>query len=120
MKRARILSTSISFFLAIVAVGSSTGQQRDKPTIASCCSVVAQALKDYSELKVGATRAEVERTFVEGSGMSFGGETVYVYKDCHFITMTVTYRPTAGDTSGAKSDIITTISKMSIGDEAKD
>lgn len=83
----------------------------------SCCNLIEQALKDVSAIHAGSQRSDVERSFTEAGGLSFGQETVYVYKKCHYIKMSVTYRK---GTSSLPTDVVATVSPLSIGYEAKD
>lgn len=83
----------------------------------SCCNLVEQALKDVSAIHAGSKRADVEQTFTESAGVSFGSQTVYVYKKCHYIKMSVAYGTTA---SRSPTDIVSTVSPLSIDYEAKD
>lgn len=81
-----------------------------------CCNLVAQSLKDYSSIKAGGKRSDLELFFRESAGMSFGNPVVYVYKKCPYIQVTVTFT----SPKNSPADVIAAISKLSIDYEAKD
>src|SRR5947207_15341915 len=92
MPRSLMFSVALVFLTSIVGFGSDNKSQTSR-TNNVCCSLVSQALADYSKLRVGSTKADVERAFAEGSGASFGDEEVYVYRRCHLIKLLVSYSP---------------------------
>jgi hypothetical protein len=90
--------------------------QAGPATPTPCCDLVAQALKDYSSLKVGGMRSDLDRYFRESGGASIGNQIVYVYKKCPYIHLTVTF----ASLTNTPSDVIAGLSKLSIDYEAKD
>ncbi|MGB6192160.1 MAG: hypothetical protein WBF42_06820, partial [Terracidiphilus sp.] len=81
MKRSAIFSFAIVVLLLgmVMAVGVRAARAGG-PVNGSCCDLVTQALKDYSSIKVGSKRSDLERYFRESGGLSFGSQEVYVYR----------------------------------------
>jgi hypothetical protein len=67
---------------------------------------------------VGSKRKDVEQHFDESGGLSFGAQTIFVYKECHLIRVEITFKHANGFTKS--DDIVDSISKLSIDFEAKD
>lgn len=118
MIRTTVRSVAVTFLLFGLTNAHNTAGAAPSPSN-SCCNLVEQALKDFSAIRVGSKRADVERSFTESGGMSFGNQTVYVYKKCHYIkaSITFTYAKT-----GAHSpvDVVNAVSELLIDYEAKD
>ncbi len=81
------------------------------------CGAVTAALRDYDRLKPGMTRSEVEETFREAGGIQFPTFVRYVYKGCRYIKLTVEYETPddSPDAKGASTDVVQTLSQLSLG-----
>lgn len=81
------------------------------------CGAIAAALQDYGHLKTGMTRSEVEETFREAGGIQVRTSVRYVYKRCRYIKLTVEYEPQgeSPDAKSAASDVVRTLSELSLG-----
>ena len=119
MIRTSIYRASVLILFCALTPANAQKAETDGASTKQYCSFIAQVLKDYSTLKVGSKRSDVERFFTEEAGPSFGDQVPYVYKKCHYITLMVTY---AAQKAGSKSasDIVNSLSKLSIGYELKD
>src|SRR5262245_59367051 len=83
-----------------------------------CCSIVAQALRDYGHLKAGIKRSEVEKYFQLSGGLSGRTEAYYVYRKCHFIQVYIKFSPSP--TSGqdfSPDDVVSSFSQLVVKNE---
>lgn len=80
-----------------------------------CCSIVAQALRDYGHLKGGIKRSEVEKYFQLSGGLSFRTEAYYVYKECHLIQVYIKF--SASPTSERADDVVSSFSQLVVKNE---
>jgi len=81
--RAVLLTGCIALF-SIPA--DTSGQSRQAPE-----EFIKQALKTVGELKIGDTRANLERYFRSDGGMQYSKPERYVYKKCPFIKIDVEF-----------------------------
>jgi hypothetical protein len=104
----------ISFALLI-------GSRRAQQTSDSSCALVQQALTDYQRLRVGNTRAAVERYFQQDGGAQFPGNTRYVFPKCQYLHVEIEFelKGSAGQLFSS-DDIVTKISKLYVDYQAKD
>ena len=63
-----------------------------EPSRLSCCSLVEEALVDYSHIKAGMTREEVEENFEHGGGLNSEVMTRYWYRKCHEIQVVIDFK----------------------------
>jgi hypothetical protein len=56
-----------------------------------CCSLVVKAINAAERVKPNMTRSDIEKEFREDGGLSFSGESIYVYRPCPFIKVRVTF-----------------------------
>ncbi|HKV82815.1 MAG TPA: hypothetical protein VJP02_32000 [Candidatus Sulfotelmatobacter sp.] len=86
----------------------------------SSCATVEEALRDYQHVKIGATRAEIEKYFARAS-LSFPLKTGYVYRGCDDIHLDIDFKlsePRRGMFS--PDDLVTDFSKLTLDYPAKD
>jgi hypothetical protein len=102
----------VIFFLGCIAlfsipagVSGQTGQEPD--------GFIEQVLKTVGELKIGDTRAKLERDFTPDGGLQFGGTERYVYRKCPLIKIDVEFSRKKGSTwpNLSPEDTLTSISK---------
>jgi hypothetical protein len=113
----RIVSITLSGVLVVCAVAAaSLATEQLSPTeTKSCCEVVRNALQDFQRVKVGMTRKDVEKYFVQDGGMNFRGRTFYVYRKCDYIKLTVSFTPDPSvDPGFSPNDTITELSRLII------
>lgn len=94
-----------------VAAGMSSHAQAPGPTVpSSCCSVVEDALRDILKIKPGMKRADLTAFTTEG-GLDFHIETIYVWKNCPYIKIKVSFAtPASASPKDSPSDVITAVS----------
>ncbi|HEX3435393.1 MAG TPA: hypothetical protein VHT24_01400 [Pseudacidobacterium sp.] len=117
-----MLKTIMSAVLMSIALSIPAMQTPAGTTTASqCCSIVAEALKDYEHLKPGMKRGDVEAYFKAAGGMTFRDKTTYVYKSCEYIKVDIGFQRDPNTTTDFSSnDIVTAISPLTVGYPAKD
>lgn len=71
---------------------------------------VAQTIKTMQTVKVGMTRAQLERVFVTEGGLSTTAERTYVYRGCPYFKVDVQFETDPANPN-RESDKITRISK---------
>lgn len=102
MKRAALL-LCFTFFISQVAVPVHCQDS-------SQLQWVAQAIKAMQTVKVGMTRAQLERVFVTEGGASTTTARTYVYRDCPYFKVDVEFEPNTTNPA-RENDKITRISK---------
>lgn len=86
-----------------------------------CCSIVAQALRDYGHLRGGIKRSEVEKYFQLSGGLSGRSGAYYVYKECHLIQVYIQFSPSAtSEREFSPDDVISSFSQLVVKDEPMD
>ncbi len=78
------------------------------------CTIIMEALQDVTRLKVGMTRADVERVFTADGGISFLEKSTYRYRKCQFIKIDVEFKKpesTLNVRAQEQADVVTNISK---------
>jgi hypothetical protein len=105
MQTAVVAGCLSSFSLAIVGQSPSESEDATK--------TIRHALDVIAKLKVGGTRADVERDFVPDGGLQALPASRYVYKGCGFIKIEVEFRAKSGHLSmdSSPSDRVVHISK---------
>lgn len=111
--------------LAVICmmVGLSAASQRQSGVSnSSPCAIVQQALTDAQHIKIGMTRREVERYFVEDGGLQFPQRTRYGSLKCAYLMLEIDFdlAPSRGRASSTPNDTVTKISKMFVEYPAKD
>src|SRR5438128_1538390 len=77
---------------------------------------VSKSLKAIQEIKIGMTRADVERLFAREGGISTRTQRTYVYRECPYIKVDVEFEPDSSVSGSASpKDKITAISKPYLG-----
>jgi hypothetical protein len=88
---------------------------------APCCSIVAQALRDYGHLKGGIKRSEVEEYFQLSGGLSGRTEAYYVYKECHLIQVYIKFSPSpTSERDFSPDDVVSSFSQLFVKNEPMD
>ncbi len=77
-----------------------------------CCSIVAQALRDYGHLKGGIKRSEVEKDFQLTGGLSTRTEAYYVYKECQLIQVDIKFSPSHTSEDVSPDDVVSSFSQL--------
>jgi len=86
-----------------------------------CCSIVAQALRDYGHLKGGIKRSEVEKYFQLSGGLSGRTEAYYVYRECHLIQVYIKFSPSpTSDRDFSPDDVVSSFSQLVVKVEPMD
>jgi len=73
-----------------------------------CCVLVEQALEDYSRIKPGLTREEVEKLFEPEGGFQTEASTRYWYRKCHDIEVVIDFKakpPKSGESFSPKDTV---------------
>jgi hypothetical protein len=111
-----------ALFISAVLCGSAMAKaQQLGNTDPHCCALVGEALADAGRLHTGMKRSEVERLFTRDGGVTFRGDTTYVYKKCPLIKLHVKFDlPTPASGGAENDDLISSISSLSIEGEIKD
>ena len=110
----------LSIILSILVALPLT-RARNQDEAASACPLIKQALKDYSQLKVGSTRADVEKYFVQDGGAQFPDATRYVYPQFKYLHVDVDFAHSGpADRLFSPADTVTRVSKMYVEYPAKD
>ena len=91
-----------------------------EPDRPQCCSLITRALNAASQLKTGMPRSEVEKAFVSEGGLLIRNETVYVFKECKNIKVTVKFESAASANPEDPNDRVVAISKPFLDYEVKD
>jgi hypothetical protein len=100
-------------FLAGCIASSSITVGMCAPTCHTAEEIITDALKAAADLKVGDTRADVERSFELEGGLQSRTKSRYVFKKCSYIKIDVEFTG-KGDSSPAgfpSTDIIVQVSK---------
>jgi len=108
-----LVSLAVAFSLA--------GGQGTSPKVNSPCGVVAQALKDSEQVKVGVARREVEKYFEREGGVQFPSSTRYIYAKCPYLHIDVKFEPKAiPGQLFSPDDLVAETSKLYVGYSTKD
>lgn len=116
MKFLRILVT-----LVLLMPFSVAGEQGADGQECSSCAVVAQALNDSRQIKIGMPRRAVEQYFQRNGGAQFPDSTRYVYMKCNYLHLDVQFelKRTSGQLFSA-DDSVVSVSKLYIDYSTKD
>lgn len=58
-----------------------------------CCTVVAEALSAFQQVKKGMTRADVEKLLSLDGGMDFRTKSRYVFPKCDYLKLDLEFSP---------------------------
>lgn len=117
----KISLVTLAGIVACTLLLSSTQRVPAHPQECSSCSIVDQALGDANQVKVGMTRAELEKFFVRDGGASFRLRTVYVSRRCSYLKIDVDFDADPGvDRDFSPKDVITKISRLYAAYPSKD
>jgi hypothetical protein len=108
-----VLLTAISLAFVISNCTIAKGQEQSVAP-ASCCSIVTDALRAIDQIKVGSSRADIERAFKPDGGIFTREQTVYVFRRCNTIKMKIAFSLDTNSkdfASGAPTDRATSVSK---------
>jgi hypothetical protein len=108
--------------ICIVVTLYGAGERQSAASESSPCAMVQQALSDSRRLKVGITRGEVEKYFIQDGGLQFAENTRYVYPKCDYIKLEVDFsRATSGTLPlMSPNDTVTKVGKLFIEYPARD
>ena len=114
MKRCREHLVSLVIGLAILAAISQPGQSQQLGSNSDCCTIVSQALDAIAHIKGDATRAEIEREFIQDGGIFSRDHTIYTYRRCPYIKIVITFsldQTSNNFAAGSSRDVMNAISK---------
>jgi hypothetical protein len=109
----RTLVALLAFGLVVVSAAAITSASKSQPADEHT-EWIARSLKEIETVKVGMTRADLQRVFKEEGGLSTRTWRRYVYRDCPYIKVDVEFEPVGepqNRTSQDPGDKITKISK---------
>ena len=102
----------------MLLAGSGLAWPQERAQQAECCSVVARALEAVQRIQdrvsAGITRAELEKEFTTEGGLFTRTEQRYVYRDCRWIKIVVTFAPDSSPTKSPEvspGDTVKTVSR---------
>jgi len=101
-------------FAFVISSHSNAGGQRGFDAPSGCCSIVSQALSAVDRVKVGSSRADVEKAFEPDGGLFSREHTVYVFKRCPSIKIAIDFsldKYVHVFASGAPTDQVVSVSK---------
>lgn len=105
-----------------VVAGVSAHTQEPRHTgSSSCCSIVEEALRDVTKIRPGMKRADLTAMFTTEGGLDFHIQTIYVWKNCPYIKIKVSFA--LSDSAGSNespADVITAVSDPYIQYPVKD
>jgi hypothetical protein len=98
---------------AILIVFSSLSLRGNQTLInPEACSIALEALQKVHEIKVGDSRAVVEKNFELDGGLQISSSTRYVFKKCRYFQISVEFSTTGNGGKMLPTDKITKISKV--------
>ena len=77
-------------------------------------------MADYSILKAGSSRKEVDKNFELDGGLQFTFQNRYVYKKCAYIHVDIEFKRQSSSSEKAPADTVVTVSKLYLEYPAKD
>lgn len=122
MKIKFILCFCIAIVLNAVLSGCAT-QNANHPVSAEPLPVkldhkfedqIASVIMECQKIKPGMTRADLEKIFAPGGGISTVGQETFFYRHCYWIHVDVDFNPVSKDKKQS-TDIILKISKPYLG-----
>jgi hypothetical protein len=82
-------------FLSVTAVAQSQTQLRSPRTDQEHTAWISTALSRMQTIKVGMTRSELMNVFTTEGGLSTTSQRTYVYRECPYIKVDVTFAPSS-------------------------
>jgi hypothetical protein len=108
-------------FAAVLLLPLTPSSRPQEAQNAPACAMVRQALTAYQQIKVGSTRADVERYFIRDGGAQFRQNTRYVYRQCSYLHLDVDFEEKGeAGTSLSPEDKVARVSKLYVDYAAKD
>jgi mannosyltransferase OCH1-like enzyme len=107
--------------MLLVSTPFTAARRADQGNEDASCRSMEQALRDYRELKVGASRQDVAKYFVPDGGMQFPAKTRYVYPSCEYLHVDVEFeliKP--AEVAFLPEDKVIGVSKLYVDYPAKD
>ena len=77
--------------LAVLTVLRAANGSESAATGGSCCAIAEQALRTFGKIKVGMTRAELEKYVAMDGGAQFRTPGRYVYPKCDYLKIEVEF-----------------------------
>ena len=98
--------------LAVLAFCAFSAQQQ-QPKQAAGCELVQRALRDTATIKPGSHRRDVEKLFNVAGGLNTRLDTYYLFRDCSYIGVKVTFTadPSVKQEFSA-DDVVTAVSQL--------
>jgi hypothetical protein len=118
----RFLLTFAAICLVATSIGNAKKAQNGQGQGGRPCdAVLVQALSDYSHVKVGAHRKDVEKYFQPSGGLQFPMSARYTYPGSQYLHLDIEYKA-APSVSGPVSpeDTAVSVSKLYVDYEPKD
>jgi len=85
------------------------------------CGVLESAIHDYTQIRTGAKRKDVEKIFIQDGGLQFPGKTRYTYRACHYLHVDVSYKVQEASAQRlSPDDQVDAVSRLYVDYPAKD
>jgi hypothetical protein len=108
-----MIQRAVTFLLAVSLASAPALPAAPAQSPQDPAEFIQEAMKTVGDLKVGDTRAKLERDFRHDGGLEFSNQERYDYKKCLFIKIDVQFTHAQADTSHRLSpaDTIVHVSK---------
>lgn len=83
----RFLRVAIIMIAVFCAGISSTASPQD----CTSCAIIERVLQDKAQIKVGMSRADVEKNFMKDGGANFRSPTIYASRHCTYLKLKVEF-----------------------------
>jgi len=90
MKRATLIFAGLAACALLAFLGRDLVS--GSPSDPGSCAIVTQAVADYSKLRTGSLRKDVEKTFELDDGLQFTFSSRYVYKKCAYVHVNIEFK----------------------------
>jgi hypothetical protein len=117
----RFLSGPLLMACLLLTSGGPEKYAKSNQADTSQCGVITRALSDYSRIRVGAQRKDVERYFERDGGFQSPSGTRYTHPACSYLHLDVEYQvESSGKQAFSPDDTVSKVSRLYVQYPGKD